>query len=621
MFPAIFRRFATTTGTWSGAAKIAHDISDRRRGERVVQFLAHATDELSTLVDFQSTMQRIARLAVPFFADWCVVDMIDAHGQIRPASPNAHADRNKEAILKEFVERYPLDIKSSALSAWAMRSGQPQLRAELSPEFLNSFIADARHRELFGVLTPRSAVSAPIVIRNATVGSLNFVAAESGRRYSPADLELATELARRAGVAIENAQLLRDVKEAQRQKDDFLAMLAHELRNPISAIQYANELSRLAGPDHSQTQEVIDRQVRNLNRLMEDLLDVSRITRDKIELRREHVDGAVVVARAVATAEPQIKLRKHTLTVTPAAGPLPLFVDPTRAEQILVNLLTNAAKYTPDSGRITVAAHADGDSAVFQVSDNGIGIPAAMLPRVFDLFTQVDPSFDRSQGGLGIGLTVVLKAGRVAWRQRCPPPSDGPGQGSTFTVRFPLIAAPTEPPKQPAAKPASAEPRKILVVDDNTDAAQSLGILLKASGHTIETAYDGLAAVSAAKAFQPDSILLDLGLPGLDGFKVARAAARPTPTSSGPASSRLSGYGQLQDRQQLSPRLRLRSTSRQAGRLRRTDLGYQRPFRSVAARCGLYHACHTTSTRQRGSAAVLPAGRRAGVTRFRPKRP
>ena len=216
-------------------------------------------------------------------------------------------------------------------------------------------------------------------------------------------------MARRSAVAIENARLYQDLKETERQKDDFLAMLAHELRNPISAIQYANELARISNPNEYQAGEVIDRQVLNLVHLIDDLLDVSRITRGKIELRREPIDGRTLLDRAVATAEPLIKARKHELVVEPPNGPLPLFVDPTRAEQILVNLLTNAAKYTPEGGRITARATAADGSAVFKIKDTGLGIPEPMLHRVFELFTQVNPSLDRSQGGLGIGLTVVRK--------------------------------------------------------------------------------------------------------------------------------------------------------------------------------------------------------------------
>ncbi len=533
-------------GELIGAAKVLHDISDRRRTERVLQFLANSTAEMATLVDYQSTMQRIARLAVPFFADWCVVDMIDPQGRIQRVA-YAHADVALEPLLKELVDSFPPDWNSAALSAQVLRTGQPQLLTEMASGWLDKVAVDSRHRKLLDQLGPLSAVSAPIIIRNVAVGSLNFVTAASGRRYAAADLELAIELARRSAVAIENAQLYRELQEAQRQKDDFLAMLAHELRNPISAIQYANELSKITGSDDHQPKEVIDRQVRNLNRLIEDLLDVLRITRDKIELRREPIDASVILQRAVATAEPQIRARKHALIVDPVTEPLPLFVDSTRAEQILVNLLTNAAKYTPEGGNISVRAAAAAGFVEFQVKDTGLGIPEPMLNRVFELFTQLEPSLDRSQGGLGIGLTVVRKlvelhGGNVSAT------SDGPGCGSVFIVRLPLVegSAATAHATDVGAV-ARTQSQKILVVDDNTDAAQSLSILLRDSGHTVETVHDGIAAVTAAQQFKPDVIFLDLGLPGLDGFKVAEKLRRDESFNATRIIA-LSGYGQPQDR-------------------------------------------------------------------------
>jgi PAS domain S-box-containing protein len=528
-----------------GAAKIAHDISDLKRTERVLRFLADSGTALATLVDYKSTMQRIARLAVPFFADWCIVDAIDAQGQIARTA-FAHANPEKEPLLKEFSERYPLDWNSSALSAQVLRSGKPQLLPEVTDAFVEQMAVDGRHRELLVLLAPKSAVSVPIMIRNRAVGTLNFVAAESGRRFAASDVELAAELARRSAVAIENARLYQDLKETERQKDDFLAMLAHELRNPISAIQYANELARISGPSDVQSGEVIERQVQNLVHLIDDLLDVSRITRGKIELRREPIDGWTLLDRAVATAEPSIKARKHELVVEPPNGPLPLFVDPTRAEQILVNLLTNAAKYTPEGGRITARATAADGYAIFKIKDTGLGIPEPMLHRVFELFTQVDPSLDRSQGGLGIGLTVVrrlaeLHGGSVSAA------SEGPGRGSEFTVRLPLAEGPITPAEHSKASPHATVPQKVLVVDDNVDTARSLALLLRGSGHAVEVAHDGYAALEAARSFQPDTIVLDLGLPGLDGYKVAEQL-RADSNFHNTRLIALTGYGQADDR-------------------------------------------------------------------------
>ncbi len=533
-----------------GAAKISHDISELKRTERVLRFLADSGSELGTLVDYRSTMQRIARLAVPFFADWCIVDAIDAHGQIARMA-FAHADPDKERLLQEHVERYPLDWNSTALSAQVLRSGKPQLISDMTTGFIDLIAVDQRHHHVLDELAPKSAVSVPIMIRNRAVGALNFVSSDSGRRFTTADLDLANELARRSAVAIENARLYQDLKENERQKDDFLAMLAHELRNPISAIQYANELAQISGPgDDHQSAEVIERQVQNLVHLIDDLLDVSRITRNKIELRREPIDGRTLLQRAAGTVEPVIKGRKHDLIIEPPSEALPLFVDPTRAEQILVNLLTNAAKYTPEGGRITARAFAADGFAVFKIKDTGLGIPEPMLHRVFELFTQVNPSFDRSQGGLGIGLTVVRKLAELHGGS-VSAASEGPGRGSEFTVRLPLSDAPVPSARGERGSPHSAKPQKVLVVDDNVDTARSLALLLRGSGHSVEVAHDGYAALDAARSFRPETIILDLGLPGIDGYKVAEQL-RADSNFHQTRLIALSGYGQADDRRRSS---------------------------------------------------------------------
>jgi CheY-like chemotaxis protein len=310
-------------------------------------------------------------------------------------------------------------------------------------------------------------------------------------------------------------------------------------------------LAQISGPgDDHQSAEVIERQVQNLVHLIDDLLDVSRITRNKIELRREPIDGRTLLQRAAGTVEPVIKGRKHDLIIEPPSEPLPLFVDPTRAEQILVNLLTNAAKYTPEGGRITARAFAADGFAVFKIKDTGLGIPEPMLHRVFELFTQVNPSFDRSQGGLGIGLTVVrqlaeLHGGSVSAA------SEGPGRGSEFTVRLPLSDAPVPSARGERGSPNSAKPQKVLVVDDNVDTARSLALLLRGSGHSVEVAHDGYAALDAARSFRPETIILDLGLPGIDGYKVAEQLRADSDFQQTRLIA-LSGYGQADDRRRSS---------------------------------------------------------------------
>jgi signal transduction histidine kinase len=352
-------------------------------------------------------------------------------------------------------------------------------------------------------------------------------------------------------------------QDANRRKDEFLAMLAHELRNPLAPILHALSILRLGtdGPAGAQAREIMERQVRHMARLVDDLLDVSRITRGKIELRVQPVELAAVVDRVVESTRPLVEAQSHRLEVTLPPGPVRLLADPVRLEQVLANLVNNAAKYTDPGGRIWLTAAPEDGELVFRVRDTGIGIPPELLPRVFDLFTQADAALDRSRGGLGIGLTLVknlvrLHGGIVEAR------SEGPGLGSEFLVRLPLGAeqCPQKYPKpetpwpnsegQPGAADAiepAAEARRLLVVDDNEDAAQTLAALLTIAGHQVRVVHDGLAALEAADSYHPEAILLDIGLPGMSGHEVARQLRERTGPER-PLLIALTGYGQEEDR-------------------------------------------------------------------------
>ncbi len=340
------------------------------------------------------------------------------------------------------------------------------------------------------------------------------------------------------------------LKEMDRRKDEFLAMLGHELRNPLAPIRNALQILKLAGHDPgavARTREMMDRQVQQLARLVDDLLDVSRITRGVVELRRAVVDVRDVVARAVETARPLIDAKRHRLNVAQPSGPVFVEGDPVRLAQVVGNLLNNAAKYTPEGGDIAVAFGVEGEQAVVRVRDNGAGIPANMLPRVFDLFTQVEQTIDRAQGGLGIGLTLVrslveMQGGSVEAH------SGGPGRGSEFVIRLPAWAGaePGPPPADQHGVATHGPGCRVLVVDDNVDAAESLAMLLRLSGYDVRTANDGSAALEAARAFHPEAVVLDVGLPGMDGYEVARRLRRE-PGAEGLLLIALTGYGQEED--------------------------------------------------------------------------
>ncbi|APW61959.1 ATP-binding protein [Paludisphaera borealis] len=341
----------------------------------------------------------------------------------------------------------------------------------------------------------------------------------------------------------ERRQAEEALREADRRKDEFLAMLAHELRNPLAAVSNAVQLALRASDADSRawSHEVIRRQCTHLAGLIDDLLDVSRISQGKIRLRTSSLDASDVLRNAVEAVRPLMQERGHSLETSIGPGLL-LDADPTRLEQIVVNLLANAAKYTEPGGLIRLTALRDGDEATIAVRDTGIGIDAAMLPRVFEPFTQAEVSIDRSRGGLGIGLTLVqtlteMHGGRVSAT------SDGPGRGSEFVVRLPaLLTTDDRPSPSKAPEPPPGRLVRVLVVDDNRDAAELTAALLAAERHEVRCVYDGNSALEAFRAFRPDVVLLDIGLPGMDGYQVAEAIRGSSPGA--PLLVAVSGYGE-----------------------------------------------------------------------------
>jgi PAS domain S-box-containing protein len=339
--------------------------------------------------------------------------------------------------------------------------------------------------------------------------------------------------------------------DLNRRKDEFLAMLGHELRSPLAPIRNAVEILGQAGSDGRQVKpatEIMQRQVAHLARLVDDLLDISRITRAKIELRKEPVELASVLQHAVQAVRPFRESMGHELTVTLPPEPMYLNADPVRLGQVVGNLLSNACKFTDKGGHIWLTAEREGNQALIRVLDTGIGIAAEQLPRIFEMFAQADTSLERSREGLGLGLTLVknlveMHAGTVEAR------SAGVGQGTEFVVRLPLLSGPLSLlPREPSGpRRAAMAPRRILVVDDNRDSADSLAMLLRLNGHEVHTAHDGLEALEGAAAFQPQVILLDIGLPRLNGYEAARRI-REQQRHKSPTLVALTGWGQEEDR-------------------------------------------------------------------------
>ncbi len=384
----------------------------------------------------------------------------------------------------------------------------------------------------------RNMIAHKIAERGRTAYELD-VLTKDGRRLT---VEISSRLARQPGKAPYIQGMARDIterkraeqalQEADRKKDEFLAMLAHELRNPLAPIRNALQIFAMADDNPAvvrEMREMMERQVQQMVRLVDDLFDVSRIARGALELRQDRMNLAAVAAAALEISKPLLDARKHRLVVGMPAEPLIVFGDRARLTQVVSNLLNNSARYTPEGGEIRLGVECKDNQAVIRVCDNGIGIHAEMLPQVFDMFTQVHEPSPVSQGGLGIGLTLVrnlveMHGGRVEAH------SQGRGKGSEFIVRLPLVDAQATVPEIngscDAAKPAASAHHRVLVVDDNVDAAESLGRMLKYMGNEVRTAHDGQGALETAAAFLPDVVLLDIGLPGMDGHEVARRLRR-----------------------------------------------------------------------------------------------
>jgi signal transduction histidine kinase/DNA-binding response OmpR family regulator len=527
---------------------LAREQTARAAAEEAMRrstFLAEASKVLSSSLDTEATRRGLLRLVVPYIADMAGVALLTEAGSERKSEFAWLSPRDRQVHFGSLAGS-PRTL--SALER-VLAGGPTEVLEGLAlpyPESNGDVEPDDDERRL------RHAILLPLQARGRTLGALMLGQGQSARLFSSVERALAEDLAARAAIALDNARLYRNVQEADRHKNEFLSMLSHELRNPLTPIRNAIQILQGHGskePEIASLYTMIDRQLRHLTRLVDDLLDLSRITRGKIHLKMESVAAADIVARAVEMSRPLIDSRKHELTVSLPPEPLYVRGDPVRLAQSIGNLLNNAAKYTEDGGRIDVRVESSEDDVVtFCVRDNGMGIPSDMLSSVFELFKQVDRSLDRSQGGLGIGLTLVNKligmhGGRVEAF------SAGLNQGSEFVVQLPIWRGEESPPVPDATHipaVATSTRRRVLIVDDNTDAAHSLAMLMEVGGHEAHLCYDGHSALTEAQSFQPEVVLLDIGLPGLDGLEVARRL-RAMNLSPRPMLVALTGYGQNDD--------------------------------------------------------------------------
>jgi PAS domain S-box-containing protein len=539
-------------------AGVCMDITARKKTEANLKFLAQASAELAALDDYQATLDKIAYMAVPRFADWCAIDMLADTSTVQRVAV-AHVDPAKVDIARDLYRRFPPDPdRIAGGGVWSiLRTGEPELVEDISDERLAAAVHDADHLAALRDLGLHSYIGVPLAVRGRTLGAIAFVTAESGRRYTADDLALAQDLAGRAAVAIENATLLQTLRESDRAKDVFLATLAHELRNPLAPVWNGlTIIKRVPGDVRrvEQMADMIERQVGQLTRLVDDLLDVSRINTGKIELKKQHTNLVSILGSALETSRPHIEAAQHKLSVRFPDDATDLDADPVRLAQVFSNLLNNAAKYTRQGGSIEVVVDAEPQRFVVRIRDNGAGIPPEMLGKVFSLFTQVTHPAERSQGGLGIGLSLVeglvrLHGGWVEAR------SEGLGKGSEFIVYLPRnqqgAFLPAQPAASAAARSATQTPRRVLVVDDNRDSADTLAELLRMMGNEVLVAHDGTGALACAPQFKPDVVLLDIGLPDVNGYDVARQL-RSVPGMRQPRLIALTGWGQHEDKRRAA---------------------------------------------------------------------
>jgi signal transduction histidine kinase len=531
------------------AARAAAEEANRRSN-----FLADASKVLASPLEHEATLRDLLRLVVPYLGDLGAITMANSSG-LQMQTELAWVDRSNKPNFRVLSESEGFIAHLAEPLQRVLATGkseyQPDAPQTASPgkERATPDRADPNLQPIPD-FEPRSILITPLLARGRALGAMSLAMGPSGRRYSLSDLALAQDLAGRAAIAFDNARLYREIQDADRRKNEFLSMLAHELRNPLAPIRNAVQLLRMRSghePDLRSICDMVDRQVQQLIRLVDDLLDISRITRGKIRLQTEPIELSTIVDRAVETSRPLIDSRRHELTVTLPPEPLLVMADPVRLAQVLGNLLNNAAKFTEDGGKIWLTATEVNEEVAIRVRDTGVGIPPEMLASVFELFTQVEKSLDRAQGGLGIGLTLVrrlveMHGGKVQVH------SEGADRGTEFTVLLPLLTGDRARAANVENTTNGIEPAKcrILVVDDSLDGADSLALWLRMTGHEVQVCHDGQTALAAAAEFEPEVVLLDIGLPGMDGYEVARQL-RAHPNSEGVLIVALTGYGKDED--------------------------------------------------------------------------
>jgi PAS domain S-box-containing protein len=497
-----------------------------RHGRERAGMLARASELLAASLDYEESLRQVVSFSVPDIADWCAIDIIRENGLVERLAV-AHVDRRKVRLAHELHDNYPPDLSARQGVGHALRTGESQLFANVTDQLVRASARDDDHYRMVTALGLRSLMIVPLAIGDRRFGAITFASAESGRIFSNDDVLFAEDLARRAALSIENARLYGEAQESNRAKDEFLASVSHELRTPMTAIIGWSKLLRM-GADEATTREALDsieKSAAAQAKIVDDLLDVSRISVGKLRFRVEQVDLRTLVESAARTVAMSAQTKGIDLRTDISASPT-VSGDAGRLEQVVLNLLTNALKFTPSGGVVTVGLSADSGTARIRVRDTGAGIPADFLPRIFQRFQQVEMSASRSHGGLGLGLSIVrhlvaLHGGNVDVR------SEGPGKGAEFIVELPIAITDADATGSFRTRASDVIPSltdlTILLVEDDEPTRRFLESALSRSGATIVAVGGVDAALQSFDQKRPDVIVTDLAMPQQTGFDLLGA--------------------------------------------------------------------------------------------------
>ncbi|MBS2026608.1 MAG: CHASE3 domain-containing protein [Deltaproteobacteria bacterium] len=517
-------------------------------------FLRDAAVLLSSPLEHQVTLSVLARLAVPAMADWCAIDMLDETGRATRIAME-HADPAKVLLLHELEEKMAKGSKALSAFARVMATGKPEFRREVPRKLIDDAPYDDATKDVLRSLDPHSSIVVPLIARGRVIGALTLVMAESQRRYTDFDLVTAQKLAGLAALAADNSRLLAEAHQANRVKDDFLSVVSHELRTPLTAILgWAHMLGRVALSPARQQQAaaIIQRNAAAQKKLIDDLLDVSRILAGKIRVQLEPLEVSEIVDAAIQSVQPLASKREVTIEKVIAPGAHRAKADAERIQQVVWNLLTNALKFTPEQGKVTVTLSNSGPNLELTVADNGQGISPEFLPHVFERFRQAETGTERGRDGLGLGLAiakhlVALHGGTIAAS------SEGEGRGATFTVSLPRLGASAEPPERPAADAANDTPdlrgSRILLVEDHADSRAMVAELLEAFNAQVAVAESAEQAEAQLQKDRFDLLISDIALPGRDGYELVRSLRKAAGVSGSIPALALTAFAHNDDHQ------------------------------------------------------------------------